>query len=275
MNLDAVRGALADDLTIDIVTTGARSGQQRETEIWFLNVGGRIVITGTPGRRDWLANLGANPEFTFRLKESVDAELPARATPITDPELRRTILNGTSARWYREQTDLDHLVDEAPLVEVRFTGWAAALNATPTVTAIHIAPASRLPTKPVDSVEAEAGAGLVGDRYHGTKHRHVTVQSQTELDEASARLGQTIDPEATRRNVTISHGDVPLGPGSRITIGDVELEVVRKAAPCKLLDDGIGPGAAKALHDRAGAVCRLLTSGTISVGDDVTLRLEI
>jgi len=37
-----------------------------------------------------------------------------------------------------------------------------------------------------------------------------------------------------------------------LVIGDVELEVVRVAAPCRLLDDGIGPGAAVALRRRAG-----------------------
>jgi MOSC domain-containing protein YiiM len=46
--------------------------------------------------------------------------------------------------------------------------------------------------------------------------------------------------------------------------------VVRIAAPCRLLDDTLGPGAGRALHDRGGAVLRLLGSGTISVGDDVT-----
>lgn len=127
-DLDAIRTALASDLTIDIVTTGAKSGQARETEIWFLNIDGRIVITGTPGRRDWYANLLAHPEFTFRLKESVEAELPARATPITDEGERRAVLTDIAARWYREQTDVEHLVAEAPLVEVTFTGWAAELN---------------------------------------------------------------------------------------------------------------------------------------------------
>ena len=52
-------------------------------------------------------------------------------------------------------------------------------------------------------------------------------------------------------------------------IGQVELEVVRVAAPCRLLDDGIGPGAAAALRRRAGSACRVLTSGTIRVGDTV------
>ena len=117
--------------------------------------------------------------------------------------------------------------------------------------------------------EIEAGVGIVGDRYHGTRHRHVTVQSATALAEAADDLGTPIDPGTTRRNITISHGDVPTKPGTRIRVGDVELEVVRIAAPCRLLDDVIGDGARKALHARAGSVCRALGSGTVAVGDHV------
>lgn len=61
----------------------------------------------------------------------------------------------------------------------------------------------------------------------------------------------------------------------RRSIADVELEVVRVSAPCRLLDDGIGPGAAAALRRRAGSTCRLLTSGTIRVGDTVELLPEL
>lgn len=41
------------------------------------------------------------------------------------------------------------------------------------------------------------------------------------------------------------------------------------AASCRLLDDVIGDGARKALHRRAGSVCRALTSGRVSVGASV------
>lgn len=139
----------------------------------------------------------------------------------------------------------------------------------PTVVAIHIAPATRLPMKAVDAVVAEAGKGLVGDRYHGTRHRHVTVQSAADLAEAADELGSPVDPASTRRNITISGGDIPPKPGERIAVGDVELEVVRIAAPCKLLDDAIGDGARHALRRRAGTVFRVLTGGTISIGDPV------
>jgi len=137
------------------------------------------------------------------------------------------------------------------------------------VVEIAIAPGRRLPTTSVPSVEAEAGRGLVGDRYHGAKHRHVTVQARDELDLAASDLGAEIPSAATRRNVTIDHGPIPARPGERLRIGPVLLEVVRVAAPCRLLDDWIGAGAAAALRRRAGSVFRILESGTIAVGDAV------
>jgi MOSC domain-containing protein YiiM len=138
----------------------------------------------------------------------------------------------------------------------------------PRVHAIHVAKARRLPTRTVPEVEAEEGHGLVGDRYHGSKHRHVTVQTLADLAAASAELGQEIDPGLTRRNVTLTHGDLPTKPGAFLTLGDVELQVLRIAAPCRLLDDWIAPGAMRSMHRRGGVVCRLLSSGTIHVGDE-------
>lgn len=137
------------------------------------------------------------------------------------------------------------------------------------VTSIHVAKATKLPMRPVDSVVAETGAGLVGDRYHGSKHRHVTVQSAEALGDASRDLGAPVEPGATRRNITVSGGPVPGRPGTRVRMGEALLEVVRPAAPCRLMDDVIGPGAMKALHARGGTVFRILEGGVIRVGDPV------
>jgi MOSC domain-containing protein YiiM len=137
------------------------------------------------------------------------------------------------------------------------------------VAELHVARERRAPMTPVAEVEARAGEGLVGDRYLGTRHRHVSVQSREELDEAAERRGAPVPAGCTRRNVTLDRGRVPTEPGARLRIGEVELEVVRRAAPCRVMDDAVGPGARRAMHDRGGAVCRVLRSGRIAVGDAV------
>ncbi|MEE9199492.1 MAG: nitroreductase/quinone reductase family protein [Dehalococcoidia bacterium] len=107
------------DRTIDITTSGRKTGLPRRTEIWFHNLDGRIYITGTPGHRDWLANLLANPEFTFHLKSNVQADLPARARPIMDSKERREVMSGIIGKLEGDR-DLDEWVQSSPLVEVEF-----------------------------------------------------------------------------------------------------------------------------------------------------------
>jgi hypothetical protein len=118
---DRIAHALDHDDTIDITTTGRQSGRLQRIEIWFRRVNGRTYITGTPGRRDWYANLLADPRFTFHLKQSLRADLPARARPIVDEAERRRILADPMMAWYRSQVkSLDELVAGSPLVEVLF-----------------------------------------------------------------------------------------------------------------------------------------------------------
>ena len=146
---------------------------------------------------------------------------------------------------------------------------------SPTVVALHIAKATRLPMQAKEMVEVEAGKGIVGDRYHGTKHRHVTVQSRESLDEAAQVYGAEVPSHLTRRNITLADGVVPREPGALLTVGPVLLEVVRVAAPCKLLDDTIGRGAQEALRRRGGSICRVLEGGPVSVGDPVDLAAAL
>jgi deazaflavin-dependent oxidoreductase (nitroreductase family) len=118
---DHIEMALDKDKTIDITTVGRTSGQPQRTEIWFKRVNGRTYITGTPGPRDWYANMLANPHFTFHLKQSIQADLPARARPVLDEAERRQILADPVMDWYQRQVNsLEDLVAGSPLVEVLF-----------------------------------------------------------------------------------------------------------------------------------------------------------
>ena len=120
---EQIRNALkGKEVVIDITTTGRRSGQSRRVEIWFHNIDGRIIITGTPGPRNWLANLAVNPKFTFHLKGTVRADLPARARLITDPDEHRAIMSAPETGWYRDQVGgIEPLAKGSPMLEVEFT----------------------------------------------------------------------------------------------------------------------------------------------------------
>ena len=82
-------------------------------------------------------------------------------------------------------------------------------------------------------------------------------------------LGVPIPPESTRRNITVTGTTVPSRPGERLEIGHAVLEVVRIAAPCRLLDDEIGDGARVALRRRAGSILRVIGPGPLAIGDAV------
>jgi deazaflavin-dependent oxidoreductase (nitroreductase family) len=119
---DKIRQALTRGRTIDITTKGRQSGEPRRIEIVFHNIGGRIYLSGMPSRRrrSWLANLEADPHFTFHLKGTTHADLPATARIITDEAERRTVLTEVARAWRRN--DVETMVQYSPLVEVTIDG---------------------------------------------------------------------------------------------------------------------------------------------------------
>ena len=116
-----IQNALKQERIIDITTRGRKSGEPRRKEIWFHNIDSRIYITGIPGTRDWYANMIAEPDFTFHLKQSVQTDIPARATPVRDEAERRRVL-GAILENIKEDVegdrDVNDWVKDSPLVEV-------------------------------------------------------------------------------------------------------------------------------------------------------------
>lgn len=105
--------------TIDITTRGRRTGRPRRIEIFFFRAaGGTYLCSGAGnGATSWHANLLAHPEFTFHLKNGVRADLPARATPVTDPEERAAVLAEIVA-------DLNQPHDPGWIRPTRIEDWA-------------------------------------------------------------------------------------------------------------------------------------------------------
>ncbi len=112
--------ALEGPITVDITTIGRRTGVPRRIEIWIVNADGRVVIGGTPGRRDWYANLVADPHITVHFKEHGEVDIDATATPVRDSKTLKQIYEHRSTRWYRERTPVEELVASGPTVELTF-----------------------------------------------------------------------------------------------------------------------------------------------------------
>lgn len=104
--------------TIELTTVGRQSGEQRRIEIWWFHVDSRFVITGTPGRRDWLANVLADPHVVVHAN---GWDIPATVSPVTDEVFRRRVMTHPDTSWYQSQAQLERLVATAPMIEVHLS----------------------------------------------------------------------------------------------------------------------------------------------------------
>jgi len=117
-----IERALRHGHTIDITTTGRRTGAARRIEMVFHVIDGRIYISGMPRadrKRAWLLNLEANPRFTFHLKGAVSADLPATARVIDAEPERRAVFGEIVKSWTGQ--DVEVMTRHSPLIEVALT----------------------------------------------------------------------------------------------------------------------------------------------------------
>ena len=117
----AVRDALSIDMVVDITTIGRRSGQPRRIEIWCHLMDGQLYLAASPGPRSWYANLYANRDMTLHIKNSVKADIPVSARPITGEAERRVVfarLAAQSAFRQGQGLDVEPWVAGSKLVEL-------------------------------------------------------------------------------------------------------------------------------------------------------------
>jgi MOSC domain-containing protein YiiM len=148
-----------------------------------------------------------------------------------------------------------------------------------TVESIHIASTAEGPLQSVSQATAVPGSGLDGDRYAlrlGTFYKPKPDFELTLIEaEAIEALRRDYQVELAvgeaRRNIVTRN--VPLNHlvGREFAIGDVRIRGVRLCEPCDHLQKLTGKPVIKALLHRGGLRAQILTPGTISVGDVVTL----
>jgi MOSC domain-containing protein YiiM len=145
-----------------------------------------------------------------------------------------------------------------------------------TVKSIHLGEAN-VTLRSVEQAEAQAGLGLVGDRYHaGTgafskkqgPDREITLIEQEALDGFAQEYGISLAEGESRRNVTTV--GVPLNHlvGKSFKIGDVVLRGIRLCEPCGHLKKLTGKDV-DGLKHRGGLRAQIVHSGVIHCGDTV------
>jgi deazaflavin-dependent oxidoreductase (nitroreductase family) len=116
---DDLRSALNQDTRVDITTTGRKTGEARRITIALHHVDGRLFIAGPPGRRAWYANVLASPAITVHLTQSLERDVPALGTAVTDAASRRQVF--TRMRELEErmrERNMEEWIEGSPLVEV-------------------------------------------------------------------------------------------------------------------------------------------------------------
>ena len=150
-----------------------------------------------------------------------------------------------------------------------------------TVQGIFIAPEAEAPMQPQREVTAIAGMGLQGDRYaKGVGFyspspttpgaRELTLIAAEALAAAAAEAGMPFEPVESRRNIITAGTDLKNLFGKRFSIGEVICEGVRDCPPCVHLDALTGKRIMPHLVWTGGLRARIVTGGTISIGDSIT-----
>jgi MOSC domain-containing protein YiiM len=143
---------------------------------------------------------------------------------------------------------------------------------------LHITPRAYLPMRAMPSLELVAGKGIMGDRYmignesgfysdKPEEGRQVTLFEIEVLQALKRDYDIDFGPEEHRRNVTVE--GVPLNSlvGKRFWLGETLLESTRLSVPCKHIEEVTGKEVFNPLVHRSGLNCKILTGGTVHVGD--------
>src|ERR1700686_518813 len=148
-----------------------------------------------------------------------------------------------------------------------------------TVESIHIASAAEAKTQSLRQVMAIPGEGLEGDRYAlktGTFYEpgpdyELTLIEAEAVEALQREIQVELAPGDARRNIVTRN--VPLNHlvGKEFAIGEVRIRGIRLCEPCDHLQKVTGKPVIKGLLHRGGLRAQILTPGTISVGDKITI----
>jgi len=147
---------------------------------------------------------------------------------------------------------------------------------------IYIAKTAKDPMQKMDSVELEAGQGIVGDRYHsetgtfsqklaGLPDKELTLIESEKIDEFNREYGFNFNYGDFRRNIVTKGIALNDLPGKTFNLGGIRFRGVRLCEPCAYLANLLAPEVMSALVHKTGLRAQILDSGIIQAGDHLAI----
>ena len=124
----------------------------------------------------------------------------------------------------------------------------------------------------VETVQLLAQRGLTGDRTAKRTggERQVTLFQFEHLAVIASLLDRDrVAPEQLRRNLAVSGINLLALRSGRFTIGGLTFQGTGPCAPCRRLEETLGPGGFNASRGHGGITARVLSDGWIRIGDEV------
>ena len=127
-----------------------------------------------------------------------------------------------------------------------------------------------------ESIEVVASKGIVGDRYfhdfNGDREQITLIESEN-IDYYNNTFNTKFTYVEFRRNIITKNIKLNDLVGKTILVGNIKLKVNDLCKPCKNLQQRLGKSnIIKEFLRRGGLRCEILSSGTINVGDKITIK---
>jgi len=116
--------------------------------------------------------------------------------------------------------------------------------------------------------------GLQGDAHAGNWHRQVSLLAEADIDQMRAR-GLTLEPGAFGENLVVQGLALEaLGAGTRLRLGDAELEITQIGKVCHSRC-AIYEQTGDCVMPRAGVFARVLAGGAVAPGTTIEIIAEV
>ena len=127
-----------------------------------------------------------------------------------------------------------------------------------------------------ESIEVVASKGIIGDRYfhdfNGDREQITLIESEN-IDYYNNTFNTKFTYLEFRRNIVTKNIKLNDLVDKTIQVGNIKLKVNDLCRPCKDLQQRLDKSSIiKEFLRRGGLRCEILSSGTINVGDKITVK---